>query len=215
MSELPLTEPAAPGTDLRNLIACPRCDALYHVAEDPAAGHRAVCGRCHTVLIAPRRGAGARLIAVALTVVILVVSATLFPFLTIRVGGAWNSSSVFDAALSFSGGPFLALAMAVAALIVFIPVMRALLLLYVLVPVVLDRPPAKGARSAFRLSEDLRPWSMAEVFAIGCAVALVKVADLADVDFGPAFWMFAALTILVVVQDTFMCRYSVWKSLET
>ncbi len=196
------------------MIACPRCDALYSVAREPGPGQRAVCARCHAVLIAPRRGAGARLIAVSLTVVILVVAATLFPFLTIRAGGAWNSSSILDAALAFSGGPFALLALACAALIVFIPVLRALLMIYVLTPVVLDRPPAKGARRAFRLSEDLRPWSMAEVFAIGCAVALVKVADLADVVFGPAFWMFAFLVILVVVQDTFMCRYSVWKALE-
>ena len=94
------------------------------------------------------------------------------------------------------------------------PVARALLTLYVLVPVVFDRPPARGAKAAFRMSEDLRPWSMAEVFAIGCAVALVKVVDLADVEFGPAFYMFSSLVVLVVVQDTFLCRYSVWKALE-
>ncbi|MDF1856017.1 paraquat-inducible protein A [Pseudooceanicola sp.] len=205
--------PIIPGPDPADLIACPRCDALYRVSE-PARGERAVCARCHTVLIAPRRGAGLQLIAVALTVVILVISATIFPFLTIRVGNAWHSSSILGAALSFHGGPFVFLALAVAALIVFVPVLRALLMLYVLIPLVWDRPPATGARRAFRLSEDLRPWSMAEVFAIGCAVALVKVADLADVDFGPAFWMFAVLVVLVVAQDTFMCRYSVWKSLE-
>ncbi|MGH1423967.1 MAG: paraquat-inducible protein A [Pseudooceanicola sp.] len=208
-----MTENLAKFDDLSHLIACPRCDALYEVTE-PKANERAVCARCHTVLIAPRKGAGMRLIAISLTVVILIIAATLFPFLTIRVSGAWHSSSIIDAALSFSGGPFVLLAMAVAALIVFVPVLRALLMLYVLIPVVLDRPPARGARRAFRLAEDLRPWSMAEVFAIGCAVALVKVADLADVDFGPAFWMFAGLVILIIVQDTFMCRYSVWKSLE-
>ena len=49
---------------------------------------------------------------------------------------------------------------------------------------------------------------------LGCAVALIKVADLADVSFGPAFWMFGALVVLMMVQDNFMCRYSVWKSLE-
>ncbi|WP_375686999.1 paraquat-inducible protein A [Pseudooceanicola sp. LIPI14-2-Ac024] len=199
--------------DLSHLIACPRCDALYHVVE-PASRERAVCGRCHHVLIAPRRGAGMRLIAVSLTVVILVIAATIFPFLTIRVGGVSHSSSILEAAMSFRGGAYYALALAVAALIVFIPVLRALLMLYVLVPVVFDRPPARYARQAFRWSDDLRPWSMAEVFAIGCAVALVKVADLAEVQFGPAFWMFSVLVVLVVVQDTFMCRYSVWKALE-
>ena len=83
-----------------------------------------------------------------------------------------------------------------------------------LVPIVLDRRPARGATQAFRLFEAMRPWSMAEIFAIGCAVALVKITDLADVGFGPAFWMFCALVFLVVVQDNFLCRWSVWNSLE-
>ena len=208
-------QPVLSDDDLQHLIACPHCDAVYHVVT-PEPRERAVCARCHTVLIAPRRGAGMRLIAVALTVVILVVAATLMPFLSINAGGVRNNSSILDTALAFSSAsvPFVLLAFAVAALIVFIPVLRALLLLYVLVPVVFDRPPATGARKAFRLSEALRPWSMAEIFAIGCAVALIKVADLAQVQFGPAFWMFSALVVIVVVQDTFMCRYSVWQSLE-
>ena len=88
-----------------------------------------------------------------------------------------------------------------------------LLALYVLAPIVADRPPARGALRAFRWSEALRPWSMAEIFAIGCAVALVKVSDLATVTFGPAFWMFSALVILVVVQESFICRWSVWNAL--
>ena len=89
-----------------------------------------------------------------------------------------------------------------------------LLTLYVLVPIVLDRPPARRAIPAFRLSEALRPWSMAEIFAIGCAVALVKVVDLANVGFGPAFWMFGFIVVFVIAQDSFMCKWSVWNSLE-
>ena len=36
------------------------------------------------------------------------------------------------------------------------------------------------------------PWSMAEIFVIGVAVALVKVSGLASVTLGPAFWSFVA-----------------------
>ncbi|WP_414897337.1 paraquat-inducible protein A [Rhodovulum sp. YEN HP10] len=208
------TEPFPTETDLSGLIACPKCDAVYRAVQ-PAPRARAVCARCHTVLIAPQRQAGQRLIAVALTVVVLICAATLTPFLKVEAGGMSNATSVLDAALAFAGRPMLlVLTLAVAALIVFVPVLRALLILYVLTPIVLDRPPARHARVAFRLSESLRPWSMAEVFAIGCAVALVKILDLAQVAFGPAFWMFSALVILIVVQDTFMCRYSVWRSLD-
>lgn len=74
--------------------------------------------------------------------------------------------------------------------------------------------PPPVARPAFRLAERLRPWSMAEIFALGCAVSLVKIADLAQISFGPAFWMFSSLVIVSVVQDNMMCRWSVWNAIE-
>ncbi|QFT93671.1 Paraquat-inducible protein A [Roseovarius sp. THAF9] len=198
---------------LDDMIVCPQCDAAYSLRR-PDVGERARCARCGTALITPRRKAGLQIIALSLTVAILIVAATVFPFLTITAAGTSNSVSILDAALAFSDGPLIALSLATAALIVFVPLARVLLSMYVLVPIVLDRPPARGATQAFRLSEAMRPWSMAEIFAIGCAVALVKITDLADVGFGPAFWMFCALVFLVVVQDNFLCRWSVWNSLE-
>lgn len=198
---------------LDELIVCPQCDAIYRMKK-PSHGERAVCQRCHKVLIAPRRNAGLHIIAVALAVLFLIVGAAVFPFLTIDAAGNRNAVSILDAALAFSGGPMIFLSLATAGLIIFIPLLRAMLTLYVLIPVVLDRPAARHAIPAFRLSEALRPWSMAEIFAIGCAVALVKVADLANVGFGPAFWMFGILVVLVIAQDSFMCKWSVWYRLE-
>lgn len=199
-----------PRTDL---IVCPQCDAAWSLAR-PEPGERAVCQRCHTVLITPRRKAGMQIIALATAVLFLIIAAAVFPFLTISAGGTTNSVSILEAALAFSDGPLVLLALATAALIVFIPLTRVLLSLYVLVPLVFDRPPAPHAARAFRLSEALRPWSMAEIFVIGCAVALIKISELADVTFGPAFWMFAALVVLVVLQESFLCRWSVWNALS-
>ncbi len=198
---------------LDDLIVCPQCDAAYTFIK-PDKGERAVCLRCHKVLITNRKDAGLQIIAIALAVVFLIIGAAVFPFLKIDAAGTSNAVSILDAALAFSGGPMIFLSLATAALIVFIPLLRVLLTIYVLVPVVLDRPPAKHAIAAFRLSEAMRPWSMAEIFAIGCAVALVKVAGLAHVGFGPAFWMFGILVALVIAQDSFLCKWSVWNSLE-
>jgi paraquat-inducible protein A len=204
---------APPQGPIEDLIVCPQCDAAYSLAR-PNAGEKAVCIRCGTALITPRAKAGLQIIAVSLAIVVLVIAATVFPFLTIKAAGTTNSVSILDAAFAFSDGPLIALSLSTAALIIFIPLVRVLLALYVLIPVVLDRMPAAGARNAFRISEALKPWSMAEIFALGCAVALIKVTDLADVSFGPAFWMFAILVVLVVGQDRLMCRWTVWKSLE-
>jgi paraquat-inducible protein A len=202
----------AQATALDDLIACPHCDAIYK-ATAPRPGERAVCHRCHTVLIAPRKGAGLKIIALALASVILVIGALTFPFIGIRRLGLSSDATVLDAAMAFSG-PLMVLSLGVFALIIFLPLTRLLLTIYVLTPVVFDRPAWPGAKRAFRMSETLRPWSMAEIFVIGCAVALIKLSDLARVELGPAFWMFVILVVLIVVQDTFMCRWSVWKSLD-
>ena len=199
--------------ELREMMACTHCDALYR-AVAPAHGRRAVCGRCHTVLAAPRKRAGMQIISLSIAVLVLVTAAAFLPFLTIDVIGLEHSASIFDAILVFSGDRLAVLAFAMAALILLIPLARACLILYVLVPVVFDRPPARHAQRAFRLSEELRPWSMAEIFAIGCAVALVKISDLATVTFGPAFWLFSGVVIVIVLQERFMCSWSVWNSLD-
>ncbi|MGX0877673.1 paraquat-inducible protein A [Roseovarius sp. MBR-154] len=202
----------ATDTDLDAMIVCPTCDLVYR-APPVAARERAYCGRCHTVLIAPRRKAGTQLIALALTVLILIAAATVFPFLAIGAGGVRNEASVLDTAFAFSG-LLSVLAVAVLLFIVIIPALRLILLIYVLAPIIRDRPPAPHARNAFRFSEELLPWSMAEIFALGCAVALVKLSDLAEVFFGPAAWLFAALVVVVVASDRLMCRYSIWASLK-
>ena len=197
----------------RDLIACPRCDAVFtlELRED---GERAICARCDTVLINPRRKAGLQIIAVSVAVVILLIAAAMFPFLSVRTSGLGNSVSVLETALAFRDGPLVVLTFATACLIFFIPLLRVFLSIYVLAPIVADRPPARFAAEAFRLSEALRPWSMAEIFAIGCAVALIKVSALVDVSFGPAFWFFVMLVVLVVFQENVICRWSVWNALS-
>lgn len=205
-----MSETPQPRTDL---IVCPHCDATFALRK-PGHGERAVCQRCQSVLITPRRKAGAQIIGVSAAIAVLIIAAAVFPFLTIDAAGAHNEVSILDAALAFSEGPLIALALLTAALIVFIPLVRVLLAIYVLTPLVMDIRPWPGAARAFRLSEALRPWSMAEIFVIGCAVALVKISSLAEVTFGPAFWMFAVLVVLVVMQENVMCRWSVWNALS-
>jgi len=201
-------------SNLEDLIVCTECDALYKV-RFPERGQVAICARCHTVLAAPRAKAALQIVALAVATMILIIGAAVFPFLRIEAGGVANAASVLDIAYAFSDGFLTVLVVATIGMILAIPALRTGLIIYVLAPVMLDRPALPGARAAFRVAQELRPWAMAEVFAIGCAVSLVKVADLAQVTFGPAFWMFAVLTVLIVIQQKFMCSWSVWNALAS
>lgn len=199
--------------DLESLIACPNCDALYRIGKVEKGDH-ARCTRCHTFLFARRRDAGLIIIATALASTTLVIAALFLPFIEISRLGFSNAATIVDAALAFYGGPLFLLSLTVLGLIIALPLTRLILTLYTLIPLVLDKPPWPGAKRAFRLSEALRPWSMAEIFLVGCTVSLIKLTDLARVELGPAFWMFVAVTLLMAVQSMVMCRWSVWKALD-
>lgn len=195
------------------LIACPRCDAL-HLRRHLGPDQRAACGRCSTLLVAPRTRSFLHVIALAFTAMILMIGAIFFPFLSISARGLYNASSVFEAAMSFSEGVLVPLSLAVLLMIVALPVARFGLIVYTLWPLGKARPPYRHARIAFRLAEEMQPWSMAEIFIIGTAVALVKVAGLATVSLGPAFWAFCALIIVNVLHTVFMSKAAIWDAID-
>ena len=195
------------------LIGCPVCDELHQLSR-PSEGRRALCRCCGTVLITTRERAGIQIVALSIAVLVLVISATIFPFLSINAAGLGNRVSLLDVATSFRSGLLVLVSVATVALIVLVPAMRVALLIYVIAPLELGRAPLAHARKAFRAAQALRPWAMTEVFSIGCAVALVKVSDLARLEFGPAFWMFVVLSLIVVASDRFLCSWSIWTTLE-
>ena len=209
MSVTPLDQKFRPET----LIACPRCDVL-HLRAELGAHQRAACQRCGTLLVAPRERSFLHVIALAFTAMILMVGAVFFPFLSISARGLYNASSVFEAAMAFSDGWLVPLSLAVLVMIVALPVARFALILYTLWPLGKARPPYRYAHSAFRIAEEMQPWSMAEIFIIGTAVALVKVAGLATVSLGPAFWAFCALIVVTVLNTIFMSKAAIWDAID-
>ncbi|MGR3492548.1 MAG: paraquat-inducible protein A, partial [Shimia sp.] len=167
-----------------------------------------------TVLIRTKQSAAARVAATSLAVLILIVSAVFLPFLEISAAGVGNRTSLLDVATTFGTGPIGILSVVALLVIVLVPLARVSLLAWVLTPIVLRRPPLAGAARAFRIAQELKPWSMTEIFALGCAVALVKVADLAQLAFGPGFWMFVILSVLILFNDRYVCANSIWDALE-
>jgi paraquat-inducible protein A len=199
---------------LQELIACPHCDTL-HTNSALSEGAEAHCVRCGVVLKTESSTAIVSVLALAITSFVLMVGAVSFPFLDLSAAGKTNSTSVLGAVMAFSETFTLPLAVAVAAFIIFIPLLRLSAIIFAVTPIANGSTPTRANRTAFGLAEALRPWSMAEIFIVGVAVALVKVAGLATVSFGPAFWAFTILVVLTVFQDTLICRYSIWRALDT
>jgi paraquat-inducible protein A len=162
-----------------------------------------------------RASAMTRIVMMAATALVLMIAGVFFPFLEVSAGGIVQRSSLIDTILAYSTGLLVQLTFALAALIIILRLLRFLTVLYTLAPMALGWAPARHAATAFRLAGRLRPWAMAEVFIVGVTVALVKIADLAQVRLGPAFWALATLVVVNVLYDAILCRFTVWKTLET
>ncbi|WP_308916370.1 paraquat-inducible protein A [Jannaschia sp. LMIT008] len=202
---------AAPRDDL---VCCPVCDALHTLDATPE-GRRARCIRCNTVLSSGGPEAMMRVVLLASASLILMTIVIFFPFLQLRQGVFTAKASVFDTVMSFSQGVMAPLSLAVGLFIIVLPVGRLTLLIWALGPLSFGTSPWPGARFALRWAERIRPWAMAEIFMIGVAVALVKLADLATLTMGPAFWSFAAIVAITAFQDTQLSRHSIWTALDT
>ncbi|MDA8870459.1 paraquat-inducible protein A [Rhizobiaceae bacterium] len=193
-------------------IACPHCDVIHRV-EAAERAVRTRCVRCGYRLTLGKAEAIARVVGLAITATILMGIVLFAPFLKLDAGPFGSSASVVDVVMGFSSGLMVPLALSVLAFIIVLPLARSILLIYALAPLLMNTPNAPGAARALRWTFRLKPWAMAEIFMVGVAVALVKLAGMATVEMGPAFWAFALLVVVNVFQDTSMCRNTLWTSL--
>lgn len=199
-------------TGNRQIIACPVCDTMYQVDDDIAAT-ASICRRCGHRLTYGKREAIVRVVGLALTSTILLGLAMFLPFLNLSTGGRTNSASLVDVVAGFADGYLLPLTVVVLGFILVLPLTRFMLLIFALGPVAFSRPALSGAALALRWAFRLKPWAMAEIFMIGVAVALVKLAGIATIGTGPAFWALAAVVLITAYQETLMCRHTLWTEL--
>jgi len=194
-------------------IACPGCDLLVDVS-DLAVGQSASCPRCGSFLTRLRTDAYERILAFGSAGLVFLLLANQYPFLSFSSSGVESVMTLRQTpgALWNNGMP--EVAAMVAAFIIVIPAAVLLMSLVLSLPLSRDRyypwlvPLAKTIFLA-------RNWSMVEVFIIGVIVSLVKIAAMATVVIGLAFWAYAAFTICFTVTIANLDRYQCWEHLET
>ncbi|MEM8571924.1 MAG: paraquat-inducible protein A [Pseudomonadota bacterium] len=196
------------------LIACTICDALHEVPEEIPYNGRIRCVRCGATLLRGPGRAIDRILAGALGTVVLVFSALFFPFLQISASGFTSATTLIETAFAFDRGITAPLALVLVLLIVVLPVTRAIMLSYALVPIRLGYAARPEAKWAFRLASHLRPWSMAEVFMVGVIVALVKIGGLAKVGLGPAFWELMLVVLIVALEMASLSEKTIWRLID-
>lgn len=193
-------------------VACPDCDLLHQLGEIPP-GASALCSRCGGLLRKRRRRSIERTLALVLGSVILFGIANSFPFLSFDMKGQETQTTLITGVKDLWQQEKPELAGLVLLTIFLAPLVQISILLYVLLPLHLDRVPWQMAR-AFRFLRHIEPWSMMEVFMIGILVAIVKLLDMATIVPGLALWAFVLLFLMISGAVATLDPQEVWERVE-
>ena len=175
-------------------VACPDCDLLQTLPELPPGG-KARCSRCACNL-AMRLAEPIDLpLALTVTAAIVFIVANTSPLMSLSAVGRFASTTIIGGAYDmwFLGERITAVIVAFCAVIA--PAAYLIFTLTVLLGV--RRPPApQWVGEMLRGAEVMQNWSMNEVMLLGILVALIKIAELANVEAGIGMYAVGALVLL-------------------
>jgi len=194
------------------VIACEFCD-LFHEPPTLRPGEKAYCSRCGGVIAKESRSPIEGTLALALAAALLLVLANWFPFLRFSLEGQVQENKIITGVIGLWAAGQGGLALLILFTTVLAPALRILGLLYVLLPLWIRRVPA-GVSGALRFQERLVSWAMLDVYMLALLVALVKLAQMADVQLELGAFCFVALFVVLTLVGVAYDREALWDRVE-
>ena len=193
------------------LIECHDC-GLYLRAKALPESSTAKCPRCGAGLYRRTNRGIDHAIALSIAGLVLFAIANIYPFMTFKLEGREQVSTLITGVLEFLDQGLWPLALLVFAVTIFIPLAKMLGTLAVLIPVRYGLR-VRGLGRLFRIVEIMHPWAMMEVFMLGVLVAYVKLTDLAILELGPALFAFTALIFVLAAVESSIEPREIWTAL--
>ncbi len=194
------------------LIRCPDCDRLQSFILEKE-GQQVRCYRCDAFLTGNPEDSVNRTLALAITGLVLFFIANLYPFLSLEVQGQNQSTLLFSGILELYNQDLVWLAILVFLTIILVPSLELGGLVYILIPLKLNKSAFPGTRIVARVIHKLYHWSMMDIFMLGILVSMVKIMAMAEVIIGPAFYAFMALIFVVSATKRAFDPSLVWSGL--
>jgi paraquat-inducible protein A len=193
-------------------IACHECDLIHSIPPIPARA-AARCVRCGSVLFRAKADSINRTLAWTLSGLVLYVVAVTFPFLAMKSGAMIRETGLLSGIQQLYDQGIIPLATLVLLTCVLVPLLQMLGLLYVFIPLKLNRR-VRFDIPVFRLLQHVKPWSMMEIYLLGILVAIVKLGKMATIVPGLAVFAFGLLIFVLTFALSAVDTHMVWERLE-
>ena len=197
-----------------NLVSCHDCHMLVrsiHFQPDVMA----VCPRCGSAMHQRKVNSLTRTWALVLAAIIFYIPANMLPITVVASLQGTQADTIMSGVIYFIKSGMWPIALVIFIASVFVPLMKLLILIYLLISVQRRSPWRRKDRTVlYRITEAVGRWSMVDIYVVTILVSLVKMGALANMDAGPAAVHFAAVVVITMFAAESFDPRLIWDSKE-
>jgi paraquat-inducible protein A len=201
---------SAPATALS--VSCASCHACGLLARLPDVhAHGARCPRCGEALHSRKPRSLERTWAFLIAAAICYIPANVFPVMTVTTLGKPQSDTILSGVIYLLNHGMWPLAFVVFIASVFVPLLKLVMLTFLLVSVHRGSAwrPVERTR-IYRITEMIGRWSMVDIYVVTILVALVKLGNLATIEARTGAVFFGAMVVLTMLAAESFDPRIVW-----
>ncbi len=193
-------------------IICHDCDQIQKKPDMPSAGTLR-CVQCDAVLQKTGKGNTDTTLALVLAGIILFILINSFPFLTFRMSGQLQETTLITGIEMFFIQGWWPIGLLVFLATILSPAFHLLGLLYILLPLKFGLK-VPGVPRIMRIIITFQPWSMVEIFMLGILVTVVKLSNDGEITPGISLFAFMAFTFVQAAVFYTFNPLLIWKKCE-
>jgi len=180
------------------LLLCLDCHKLL---RDPEVGPqgKSICPRCGAAVHLRRPDSLAKTWALALTALICLVPANVYPIMTLIYRGEPETSTIIDGVILLVKDQAIPIAVVIFIASIAVPFLKVFGLITLLLSIQLKWNLGPRQRTLlYRIIEAIGRWSMLDIFTVSILVALVQLGSLAEIVAGPAATFFCLAVVITI-----------------
>ncbi|MBT8420409.1 MAG: paraquat-inducible protein A [Gammaproteobacteria bacterium] len=175
-------------------VACTICGKLHRILQNQLDIRYVRCVQCGAKLHSRKPHSLQRTWALLLTGILLYVPANIYPIMITRDLGRPEENTIISGIIALWNLDAYLVAGVIFVASVVVPIMKFLVILYLLLSVHRKSPLARKQKvRLYHITEFIGPWSMVDIFVMALLVALVNMGGIASVEPGMAAVAFAAM----------------------
>ena len=207
-----LRRPLLPG---EAVLSCHVCELVIPVTSAPRHLDEPHCPRCGDPLHWRKPESMQRTLALLIAAVVCYVPANTLPIMRVTSLGQTQSDTIMSGAIFLLDHGMWPLALVVFVASVFVPLLKLLILIFLLISVQARstwRP--RDRTRLYRITEVVGRWSMVDIYVVTILVALVRLGNLATIEAQSGAIFFAAVVILTMFAAMSFDPRLIWDRLE-